>query len=142
MSIERHMFMNYAEETISVSITAYETVAIYGMLVEGDNAEQVSEEELVSPETEVEFNLRVPAGAIWGFGVYGGAVYTNPNEEYLKIFIGDGKNPWPPPPPPPPLFEGKEDYEDRFAAFLMPLGAEAPAPGRDHVPEASPPGNA
>jgi hypothetical protein len=135
MAIERHMFLNYAEETISVEITSYENVQVFEMLVEGDVEDEVS------LETSSPWTLRVPAGAVWGFAVENGVSYTNPNETDLKIYVGDGKNPWPPPPPPPPLFAEVEDFDDRFEDFLMALGAAAPEKAAE-APAAAAPGGA
>lgn len=125
MGLERHMFINYDTSTISISITSYEAVAIYKLLPEGSSPYYEYVETYPLDGSSVTFDLRVPAGAIWGFGVYASPSYTNPNPTYLSIRTGDGKNPWPTPPPPPPaLFSSVSDYSTRYGNFLMGLDAK------------------
>ena len=124
MAIERHMFVNYKSQTITVSITTYENVGEFQMLTSGESVEELIETHSLGGQPSVTWNLNVPAGGIRGFGVYGGATFTNPDEEHLTVITSMGKNPWPPPPPPPSLFEEVEDYEDRYEDFLMSLSGQ------------------
>lgn len=134
MAIDQHMFINNDSNTISVSITAYESVGVFEMLTEGDVEELVETHPLGSGSSAT-WDLRVPPGAIWGFGVYNGVSYTNPDPEHLMIVTGNDKNPWPPPPPPPSLFVYVSDFEDRYEGFLMALSGRRDRPA---APPAAP----
>ncbi len=123
MSIERYMFINYSNQTITVSMTTYENVGVFEMQTTGD-VEELVETRYLGGGSSSTWNLHVPAGGIWGFGVYNGTSYTNPDSNNLTIVTATGKNPWPPPPPPPSLFERVTDFEDRYEDFLMALSGE------------------
>jgi hypothetical protein len=128
MTLQRHMFVNNDDDTIIIEIKSYDNVAIYYMLPEGDEEEGYEEEidfqEIQGSNQYVEFEMYIPAGEIWGFGVYNTPEYTNPDPTHLTIVTGSGKNPWPTPPPPPPPPYDREGYADRAAAFLMGLSAD------------------
>jgi hypothetical protein len=138
MAIEQKMFLNYDDSnTISVSITVYETVVEYEMLTEGDVEDEVATHSL-GQGSSVTWDLRIPPGAIRGFGVYNGVSFTNPDPTNLTVLTTTGKDPWPPPPPPPPLFAEVEDFEDRYEAFLMGLSGKRTSRA-DRAAAAAPP---
>lgn len=123
MTLQRHMFVNYDNDTVVIEVHAYETVDIYALLPDGETyQEYLDTAELEEPNEDVYFELHIPAGEVWGFGVYTTPDYDNPDPEQITIKTGSGKNPWPPPPPPPPTFG--EDFSTRYGSFLMGLGGE------------------
>jgi hypothetical protein len=107
------MFINYTGSTYSLPLTTYESVDVYEMLTSG------STEQWVESHSSGTWTLRVPAGAIWGFGAAAGLTYSAPDPEDLLILLANDEDPWPQPPPPPPaLFNTATDYADRYEAFL------------------------
>ncbi|HWU87376.1 MAG TPA: hypothetical protein VN253_08875 [Kofleriaceae bacterium] len=134
MTLQRHMFVNYDDETITIEIKAYETVDIYKLEPEGSTTETlVDTQEVPQNEQCVIFELHIPAGMIYGLGVYSTPEYTNPDTAHLTILTMSGKDPWPQPPPPPPPYD-RTGYATRCASFLSGLGGErelqqAPDPG-------------
>ena len=133
---ERHMFVNYDDDTLTIQITAYENVAIYEMEPTGQAIESLDHTEYVPQnESSVTFNMAIPAGTIWGFRVASTPNYTNPDTQHLTIVTASDKDPWPTPPPPPPTAYDTEDYEDRAADFLIALsGDRRPQQGRRAEP--------
>jgi hypothetical protein len=131
MAITRYMFINnYSSTIISIQITAYENVGVFEMRTEGSVEQQV-ETQSIGGGSSVTWTMRVPAGGIYGLGVYNGLSYTNPDPSYLTIVTGDDKDPWPtPPPPPPPLFQSVSDFGDRYGDFLIALTGKRERPER------------
>lgn len=116
MAMELYMFINYTSSTYTLSLTTYESVDVYEMLTSGNT------QAWVESHSSGTWDLRVPAGAIWGLGAAAGLSYTPPSATDLLILTANDNDPWPyPPPPEPALFEEVTDYEARFADFLLDL---------------------
>jgi hypothetical protein len=131
---ERHLFVNYDDETWDIEIKAYENVSIYVMETEGSPVETLVTTEVVPQyEQYVEFEMHIPAGTIYGFRVDDAPEYTDPNDELLEIRAASGKSPWPNPPPPPPAYE-REDFEDRLQEFQGILSGDRQQQGRRAKP--------
>ncbi len=128
MAIERYMFINYTSSIFSLEVTAYENVAVYEMTTEGTPYEDQVDTQSIGGGSSVMWTMRIPAGGIWGLGVYNGLSYTSPDPEDLLIVTASDKDPWPTPPPPPPLFTSVQDYEDRYDDFLTGLAGKRERP--------------
>jgi hypothetical protein len=116
MAMELYMFINYTGSTYSLSLTTYESVDVYEMLTSGNT------QAWVESHSSGTWDLRVPAGGIWGLGAAAGLSYTPPNPSNLLILTANEKDPWPDPPPEAPaLFTEVTDYDTRFADFLLDL---------------------
>ena len=128
MTLTSYMFINNSSSAINISLTAYETVAIYEMQTSGNIEVQVDTQS-IGGGSSVTWTMRVPAGGISGLGVYNGLSYTNPDPTNLVILTTEDKNPWPtPPPPPPPAFTDVRDFEDRYEGFLSTLATKVKRP--------------
>jgi hypothetical protein len=144
MTLQRYMFVNNDDDTIIIEIKSYDNTAIYYMLPEGDEEgyeEEIDFQEIQGSNQYVEFEMYIPAGEIWGFGVWNTPEFTNPDPTHLTIVSGSGKNPWPTPPPPPPPPYDRTGYSTRAANFLMALAGEREEPRTRSMPiAAAPPG--
>ncbi len=116
MAMELYMFINYTSSTYTLSLTTYESVDVYEMLTSGNT------QAWVESHSSGTWDLRVPAGGIWGFGAAAGLSYTPPSATELLILTANDKDPWPyPPPQAPAQFDEVTDYATRFADFLTDL---------------------
>jgi hypothetical protein len=126
MSLQRIMFLNYDDAAITIAITAHENVGVFELCTSGEDVEVlITTHYLPGQETEDTWNLVVPAGKVWGFGVYEQTDFTDPEREDLTIAYSNGKNPWPTPPPPPPPAYSSTDFGSRYSHFLDALGAKS-----------------
>lgn len=137
MTLQRHMFVNYDDTTLTIEIKAYETVDIY-MLEPEDTPAETYVDTVTIPQYEqyVIFELHIPAETIYGFGVYSTPDYTNPDSEHLTILSMSGKDPWPQPPPPPPPYD-RTGYAARCEDFLTGLSGERGERGARGAPKGS-----
>lgn len=117
MAMELYIFVNYTNSTYSLWVTTYESVDVYEMLASG------GPEDWVESHSSGTWELLVPAGTIWAFGVTAGVSYTPPNPSNLLILTANEKDPWPEPPVAPAAYQEQSEtaYETQFEDFLEAL---------------------